>query len=68
MVVNTQIHLKKWYRGRLEKVREFVNSIAYFDELISPSSLCLHFLGHEPSTHVLKCLETNKKSKLTSHL
>jgi len=68
MAVNTRPHLKKRYHGCLEKVREFVNSVAYFNEPISPNSLCLHFLGPESSTHVLKRLETNKKSKLTSHL
>ena len=66
MAANTRPHLKKQYHGHLEKVREFVDSVVDFDELISPNSLYLYFLGPELSTHMLKPLETNKKSKLTS--
>ena len=51
---------------RQKKVREFVDSVADFNELISPNSLYLHFLGHELSIQVLKRLETNKKSKSIS--
>ncbi|KAK9986663.1 hypothetical protein SO802_031614 [Lithocarpus litseifolius] len=65
MAFNTRPLLKKRYRGHLEKVREFVDSVAYFDELIFPNPLCLHFLGPESSTHVLKRLETNRKKMAT---
>ena len=39
--------MKKRFRGCLKKVREFVDSVADFDELISPNSLYLYFLGLE---------------------
>ena len=38
---------EKRFRGCLKKVREFVDSVADFDELISPNSLYLYFLGPE---------------------
>lgn len=60
LAATTQPHLKKLYRERLKKVREFVDSVANFNELISPNSLYLHFLGHELSIQVLKHLERNK--------
>lgn len=65
MAANAWPHLKKWYCGCLEKVEEFVDSVADFDELISPNSFYLHFLGPRLSTHMLKPLERNRKSKLT---
>ncbi|XP_065628044.1 uncharacterized protein LOC136066917 isoform X2 [Quercus suber] len=65
LLADTQPHLKKRYHGCLEKVREFVDSVADFDELISPNSLYLYFLGPELFTHILKPLETNKKKMAT---
>jgi len=47
----------------VEKVREYLETIKDFDELISPQSLFLHFLGPEPPTKVWKDLEVVKKSK-----
>ena len=37
----------------IEKVKEYLKSIKDFDELVSPQSLFLHFLGPKPSTKVL---------------
>ena len=42
---------------------EFVKD---FDELVSPQSLFLYFLGPKPSTKVQKNLEVVKKSKPSS--
>ena len=44
--------LKKRYQRRAEKVKEYLESVKEFDELVSPQSLFLHFLGPEPSTKV----------------
>ena len=49
--------LKKRYQCRVKKVKEFLESVKDFDELVSPQSLFLHFLGPEPSTKVQKNLE-----------
>ena len=54
--------LKKRYQRRVEKVKEYLESVKDFDELVSPQSLFLHFLGPEPSTKVRKNLEVGKKS------
>ena len=54
---------KKRYQCRAEKVKEYLESVKYFDELVSPQSLFLHFLGPKPSTKVQKNLEVVKKSK-----
>ena len=54
--------LKKRYQCRTEKVKEYLESVKDFDELVSPQSLFLHFLGLEPSTKVRKNLEVVKKS------
>ena len=37
--------LKKRYQRCAEKVNEYLESIKDFDELVSPQSLFLHFLG-----------------------
>ena len=55
--------LKKRYQRRAKKVKEYLESVKDFDELISPQSLFLHFLGLELSTKVQKNLEVVKKSK-----
>ena len=55
--------LKKRYQCHAEKVKEYLESIKDFDELISPQSLFLNFLGLEPSTKVWKNLEVMRKSK-----
>ena len=56
-------HLKKRYNGHVKKVKEYLRTIRDFDDLISPQSLFLHFLGLEPSSKVRKNLEVVKKSK-----
>ena len=55
--------LKKRYQRHAEKVKEYLESVKDFDELVSPQSLFLHFLGLKPSTKVQKNLEVVKKSK-----
>ena len=55
--------LKKRYHNRLERVRGYLETIIDFDELISPQSLFLHFLGPEPLSQVQKNVEVIKKSK-----
>ena len=62
-LVSQRPHLKKRYQRRAERVKEYLESIKDFDELVSPQSLFLHFLGSEPSTKVRKNLEIVKKSK-----
>nr|POE99121.1 hypothetical protein CFP56_58024 [Quercus suber] len=41
--------LKKRYHGCVEKVKEYLETVNDFDELVSPQSLFLHFLSLEPS-------------------
>ena len=60
--------LKKRYQGRVKKVKEYLGTVRDFDDLISPQSLFLHFLGLEPSSKVRKNLEVMKKSKCVLHL
>lgn len=55
--------LKGRYHARLEKVKEYLEIVKDFDELISPQSLFFHFLGPEPSSKVPKNIEIVKKSK-----
>ena len=57
-------HLKKRYHNRVKRVRDYLETVKDFDELISPQSLFLHFLGPKPSNHIWKNVET-KKSKFT---
>ena len=57
-------HLEKRYHNRVKRVKDYLETIKDFDELIFPQSLFLHFLGPEPSNHVRKNVET-KKSKFT---
>ena len=54
---------KKSYQLHMEKVKEYLETVKDFDELISPQSLILHILGLEQSTKVRKNLEVVKKSK-----
>ena len=54
--------LKKRYQYRVEKAKEYLESVKDFDELVSPQSLFLHFLGLDPSTKVWKNLEVVRKS------
>ena len=61
-VVSQRPRLKKRYQRCVEKVKEYLEFVKDFDELISPQSLFLHFLGPEPSTKVQKNLEVVKKS------
>ena len=55
--------LKKRYQRRVEKVKEYLETVKDFDKLVSPQSLFLHFLGLELSTKVQRNLEVMKKSK-----
>lgn len=63
LAISIRIHLKKRYHNRLERVREYLETIKEFDKFISPESLFLHFLGPEPSNHIRKNVEIVKKSK-----
>lgn len=46
---STLPRLKKRCHSCVERVREYLETIKDFDELISPQSLFLHFPGPEPS-------------------
>ena len=61
-------YLKKRYQRCAEKVKEYLESVKDFDELVSPWSLFLHFLGPEPSTKVRKNLEVVRKSTCLNNL
>ena len=60
--MKTGLHLKSHYKEHLKRVLEYVGEVKDFDELISPNSLSLHFLGPEPFGGVLQTLETDKRS------
>ena len=55
--------LKKRYQHCVEKLKEYLDSVKDFGELVSPQSLFLHFLGSKLSTKVRKNLEVVRKSK-----
>ena len=55
--------LKKRYQQHVEKVKEYLETVKDFDELVSPQSLFLHFLGPKLFTKVQRDLEVVKKSK-----
>ena len=55
--------LKRRYHTRFEKVKEYLEMVKIFDELISPQSLFLHFLGPKPSKHIRKNIDIVKKSE-----
>ena len=61
--VSQRTHLKKRYQCRPEKVKEYLDTVKDFDELVSPQSLFLHFLGPEPSSKVQRNLEVVKKNE-----
>ena len=44
--------LKKRYHTHVERVKNHLKTVKDFDELISPQSLFLHFLGPKLSNHV----------------
>ena len=44
-------------------MKEYLETVKDFDELVSPQSLFLHFLGLEPSSKVRRNLEVVKKSE-----
>ena len=60
--------LKKRYQHCPKKVKEYLESVKDFDELVSPQSLFLHFLGPKPSTKVRKNLEVVRKSTCLNNL
>ena len=60
--VSQRPHLKKRYQHHAKKVKEYLESIKDFDELVSPQSLFLHFLDPEPSIKVQKNVEVVRKS------
>ena len=62
-IVSQCPRLKKSYQYHAKRGKEYLESIKDFDELVSPQSLFLHFLGSEPSTKIQKNLEVMKKSK-----
>ena len=67
-VASIRPRLKKMYHTHVERVRDYLESVKDFDELISPQSLFLHFLGPHPSSKVQKNIKTVKKSKHTNSL
>ena len=60
--VPQRLRLKKRYHSHVEKVKEYLETVKDFDELVSPQLLFLHFLGPKPSRKVQKNLEVVKKS------
>ena len=61
-------HLKKRYHTRVKRVRDYLESVKDFDELISPQSLFLHFLSPKPSNKVRKNIESLRPSRRVSTL
>ena len=59
--VSQRPRLKKRYQRRAKKVNEYLEIVKDFDELVSPQSLFLHFLGSEPSSKVWRNLKVVKK-------
>ena len=55
--------LNKRFHGRVEKVKEYLETVKDFDELVSPQLLFLHFLGPKPSSKFWKNLKVMKKSE-----
>ena len=64
-VASTHPHLKKKYHTRVKRVRKYLKTVKDFDELISPQSLFLHFLGPKPSNHIWKNFNIVKKNEFT---
>ena len=61
--VPQRLRLKKRYHDHVKKVKEYLETVKDFDELISLQSPFHHFLGSEPSSKVRKNLEVMKKSE-----
>jgi len=61
-------HLKKRYHTRVKRVRDYLEFVKDFEELISPQSLFLHFLGPKPSNKVRKNIENLRPSRRVSTL
>ena len=61
-LVKAHPHLKSRYKDCLKRVLGYVDEVKDFEDLISPNSLSLHFLGPKPSGSVLQHLKTNKRS------
>ena len=61
--VPQRLRLKKRYHSHVEKVKEYLETVKDFDELVSPQSLFLHFLGPEPSSKFWKNPKVVKKSE-----
>ena len=61
--VSQHPRLNKRYQQCVERVKEYLETIKDFNELVFPQSLFHHFLGPEPSTKVWKDLEVLKKSE-----
>ena len=62
-IVPQHSRLKNRYQGCVEKVKEYLETVKDFDELISPQLLFLHLLGLESSSKARKNLEVVKKSE-----
>ena len=63
LAVSQRPHLKKGYQRCAKKVKEYLETVKDFDELVFPQSLFLHFLGSESPSKVQRNLEIVKKSE-----
>ena len=61
--VPQRLRLKKRYHSHVKKMKEYLETVKDFDELISPQSLFLLFLGPKPSSKVWKNPKVVKKSE-----
>ena len=60
--IKTRPPLKSRYKDRLKRVLKNMGEVKDFDNLISPESLSLHFLGPKPTGGVSKHVKSNKRS------
>lgn len=60
--IKTHPPLKSRYKDRLKRVLENMGEVKDFDNLVSPKSLSLHFLGPESTGGVSKRVKSNKRS------
>ena len=60
--IKTHPPLKSRYKDRLKRVSENMGEGKDFDNLVSPKSLSLHFLGPESTGGVSKRVGSNKRS------
>ena len=60
--IKTHPPLKSRYKDHLKRVLENMCEVKDFDNLVSPKSLSLHFLGPESTGGVSKRVESNKRS------